>query len=80
MNGIVKILSPREKADEMKLRIMVFRCKCNKIGKILKPPLSEIRLSFQKGMENVEFCARNHESGTLEFIYNDKETVLVDSA
>lgn len=75
-NGQVKKEPPREEAEERKLRIVVFRCKCNETGKILKPLPEEIRPPFPKWVDEVEFCLRGYTFGTLGLIFKDEETGL----
>lgn len=47
VNGQVKIEQPSEEAEKRRRTTVTFRCKCDKTGTVLNPPLAEIRPPFQ---------------------------------
>lgn len=56
------------------MRAIIFRCKSIENGKILNPLPGEI-MPFQKWIDEVEFCSKELEFRTLEFVFYDEEKV-----
>lgn len=72
--GGVKIVPPREEFEERLRRTVVFRCMNRQNNKILNPPLKKVHPTFEFWKEEIEFCWRGKQFGTLEYVFNVEET------
>lgn len=73
VTGRMRITPSKEERKDIVKRTVIYRCAKRETNEFMNPPLEEVRPTFQKLMNEIEFCSRRYPFRTLEYLFNSEE-------